>query len=78
MTVIVKQEGSEWIIYDDGIRYDYFRTEEEAEKTARLLRKAITITDDIQDCADSLISELTEKEKEFLRNHTGDKIEIEI
>jgi len=68
----------EWAVHEGAIVYDYYKTQEEAEKEARLINKVTKVVEDIEDCADEHLGELTEEERSFLRRFYGEKIEIEI
>ena len=75
-----KQHKGEWVVYDihNGIVFSYYKTEEEAKKTAYLLNKTLEVEEKIQRCANKIISELTEEERKFLEEYTHGNIIIEI
>ena len=73
-----REKWKEWVVIDDGFPCGSYDTKEEAEKKARLHQKAKDTIEDIRGTAESILEELTEEEKEFLREYTGGTIEIEI
>ena len=71
-----------WVVYEplgkEGLVFDYYDSEEEAKRKAKLLNNAEQVKDDIQNYAEERLDELNEEEINFLREYTGGTIEIEV
>lgn len=72
------EHWKEWVVIHDYVPFDTFDTEEEAQKIAKLLRKALAVIEDIEAYAEFKLNDLTEEERKFLRDYTSGTITIKV
>jgi hypothetical protein len=61
MAFEIKQEGDQFVLYDDGLVFDKFATKEAAEKQQTELEIEEKVSDAVSDAIDDLLDDMREK-----------------
>jgi len=71
-------QWEEWVVIHDLIPYDSYDDLNEAKRVARLLRKTDRVLEEINTSVDTILSDLSDEELEFLKRYVGYKITIRL
>jgi len=71
---VVKKENGKWAVLLDGLLYDYFDSEDEARREARLLKKVEGTLEEINELVWDKIMSLSKEERRFLSEYVGGQI----
>ena len=71
---VVREGDGRWAVLAGGLVYDCFDSEDEAVKTARLLKKAEDTLEEINELVWDKIMSLSKEERRFLSEYVGGQI----
>ena len=71
---VTREEDGKWAVLVDGLLYDYFGSEDEARREARLLKKVEDTLEEINELVWDKIMSLSKEERRFLSEYVGGQI----